>query len=165
MQGISARGQVTIHSAPRALLAHVEWTISRSIGMPIKLEWQPRRGVTGEFWAEAEWQAETELGASLASDLRGWASIRFEVTQESSDKVEGYRWAYTPALGMFGAGSDRFGNVILNEHELAVILSQAGSNGIELQRLMRNALGYPWDEELENYRNDEWQEPARLKAI
>ncbi len=165
MNGISAQGSVIIHSAPRALLAHVEWTIGRTVGYPVSLDWKPRKGSQGEFRAESEWQADRELGAALASDLRGWANIRFEVTQQSSDQVEGYRWAFTPALGLFGAQSDRFGNVLVNELELAMILTQGGSNGIELQRLIRNAMGEPWDLELEPYRADSWDEPVRLRSI
>lgn len=165
MTGISAQGLVTIHSAPRALLAHIEWTIGRTMGQPVTLDWKPRKAAPGLYRAESEWFADVELGAALASDLRGWASIHFEVTQQSSDLTEGYRWAYTPSLGIYCAQTDRFGNVLLNEQRLEVIMQNAGSNGIELQRQLRDALGGQWDAELDPMRSDSFDEPVRLRSI
>lgn len=165
MSGISAQGLVTIHSAPRALLAHIEWTVGRTMGQPVTFDWKPRKAAPGLFRAESEWLADQELGAALASDLRGWASVLFEVTQQSSDLTEGYRWAYTPSLGMFCGQTDRFGNVLLSEQRIAVIMQNCASNGIELQRQLREALGESWDSELEPYRADSWDEPIRLRSI
>lgn len=165
MTGISAQGLVIIHSAPRALLPHIEWTISRTVGESTSLDWKPSRRIPGEFRAEAIWQADFELGAGLASDLRGWANLRFEVTQQANDTTEGYRWAYTPLLGLFSAQTDRFGSVLLNEHQMAVIIERAGGNAIELQRQVGLALGQAWDAELEPFRADNWDEPVRLRSI
>ena len=165
LTGISAHGTVIIHCAPRALLAHIEWTVGRTMGQPVTFDWKPRKGVPGFFRAESDWQAPNELGAALASDIRGWASVLFEVTQHSSDSTEGYRWSYTPTLGMFCGQTDRFGNVLLSEQRLAVIMQNCGVNGPELQRALREALGESWDAELEPYRLDSWDEPQRLRSI
>ncbi len=165
MTGISAHGRVIIHSAPRVLLSHIEWTLSRHFGDALELDWKPSGLVSGEFMAEALWQADSELGASLASDLRGWANLRFEVTQQASDQTEGYRWAFTPTLGMFSAQTDRFGSVLLNEHELGRILAVAGFNASEMQRLISDALGTAWDVELDVHRAQQWDQPQRLRSI
>ena len=165
MTGISAHGRVIIHSAPRVLLSHIEWTLSRHFGDDLGLDWKPSHLVPGEFTAEALWRADSELGANLASDLRGWANLRFEVTQQASDQTEGYRWAFTPSLGMFSAQTDRFGSVLLNEHELGRILAIAGSNALEMQRLINQSLGTDWDAELDAHRADSWDEPIRLRSI
>jgi hypothetical protein len=144
MNGISAQGMGFIHSAPRALLPHLEWTIGRVFGYPVPLRWLPIS--PDQFRTEFHWQGDNSSGANLTSELMGWQSLRFEVTQHD------HRWSFTPHLGIFHSDTDEAGNVLVSEFRLKAALEQAGSNAIELQRLMRHLIGQPWDEELEPYR-------------
>jgi len=144
MNGISAQGMAFIHSAPRALLPHLEWTIGRVLGHPMPIRWQPID--PGLFRAEFHWQGDESTGASLTAELMGWKSLRFEVTQQDR------RWSFTPALGLFQSDTDDAGNILVNEFRMRAALDFAGSNSLELQRQMRMLIGQPWDDELESYR-------------
>ena len=144
MNGISTQGMVFIHSAPRALLSHLEWTMGRIIGGPISPHWLPI-GAT-QFRTEFHWQGDAQTGADLTAELMGWKSLRFEVTQDN------YRWSFTPTLGLFQANTDDAGNILVNEFRMNAALESAGSNAFELQRQMRILIGQPWDDELEIFR-------------
>lgn len=144
MNGISAQGMVFIHSAPRALLPHLEWTMGRILGGPIQPRWLP----IGQnlFRTEFHWQGDEHSGADLTAELMGWKSLRFEVTNQN------HRWSFTPTLGLFQSATDDAGNILVNEFRMKSALEFAGSNAIELQRQMRVLIGQPWDEELEQFR-------------
>ncbi len=144
MNGISAQGMGFIHSAHRALLPHLEWTIGRVLGEPIPLRWL--KVSQDEYRAEFHWQGSQNHGTELAAELMGWKTIRFEITQKN------HRWSYTPSLGIFQSETDDAGNILVNEFRLRLALQQSGSNSIELQRQMRFLIGQPWDDELEIFR-------------
>jgi hypothetical protein len=144
MDGISAQGMVFVHSAPRALLPHLEWTMGRILGGPISPRWLPI--AAAQFRTEFHWRGDDYSGADLTAELMGWKSLRFEVTTGS------YRWSFTPTLGLFQANTDDAGNILINEFQVKHALASTGSNAIELQRQMRSLLGQPWDEELEVFR-------------
>ncbi len=152
MNGISAQGMVLIHSAPRALLPHVEWAIGRLLGGPTGIKWTPQPLGPGSFRAEHQWQADASFGAILASELMGWGALRFEIIQDQAPTTDGWRWAFTPRLGLFQGQMDSMGSVLLSEHRIRAMLETNGSNLLDLQSEMRNALGEPWDEELEAFR-------------
>lgn len=57
-------------------------------------------------------------GAQLASALRGWAHLRYEVTEEPSQGVDGARWSHTPELGIFHAVTDVHGNIMVSEDRI-----------------------------------------------
>jgi Protein of unknown function (DUF3145) len=144
MNGISTQGMVFIHSAPRALLPHLEWTMGRILGGPISPRWLPID--TALFRTEFHWTGDNQTGTDLTEELMGWKSLRFEVTST------GQRWSYTPQLGLFQSATDDAGNILVNEFRLRNALEQCGTNAIELQRQMRLLIGQPWDDELEKYR-------------
>jgi hypothetical protein len=106
--------------------------------------WQPIN--PDLFRAEFHWEGNDQHGSELAAELMGWKSLRFEVTQQE------HRWSYTPNLGLFHSETDDAGNILVNEFRLKTALEAAGSNAIELQRLMRQLIGQPWDDELEKFR-------------
>lgn len=91
-------------------------------------------------------------GAKIASELRGWEHLRFEVTEEPSDGVDGGRWMHTPGLGIFFVQTDAAGNVVVPEERIRYALEVAGGNATELHRELRLAMGQAWDEELEPFR-------------
>ena len=144
MNGVATQGMVFIHSAPRALLPHLEWTMGRILGGPIQPRWLPIG--PSQFRTEFHWEGDERTGADLTAELMGWKSLRFEVTNDR------YRWSFTPALGLFQADTDDAGNILVNEFRMRTALEFAGSNAIELQRQMRMLMGQPWDEELEQFR-------------
>src|SRR3954451_5513185 len=96
MAGARAHGVLYVHSAPRALCPHIEWAAGGVLGVRLTMDWIPQPAAPGMFRAELSWQAEQGTGARLTSALRGWAHLRYEVTEEPSGGVDGARWSHTP---------------------------------------------------------------------
>ena len=88
------------------------------------------------------------LGARLTSALRGWAHLRYEVTEEASHGADGARWSHTPELGIFHAATDVHGNVVVPEDRIRAALEHAGDPA-RLRVELDLALGQAWDDELE----------------
>lgn len=175
MNGISVQGQsaadknasgtVFIHSAPAALLPHIEWALGRHLGGPIGLQWGPQPMKPGQFRTDLAWQSEPSFGALVSSELLGWGSISFEIIQEEGAGHAGWRWAFTPSLGLFQGQIDSFGNALVNEHRLGAIADSATSTIEEIRTQLRLAIGEPWDAELDQLRYPtEHSEVVWLKA-
>jgi hypothetical protein len=147
-----SKGLVFIHQAPSALLTHIEWTISGVCGAPITISWQvlpePKHG----YRAVAQWEGPEGSGAVLATSFMNLKQISFEVIQQDSIDVSGYRWSYTPTLGMFSSATDEAGNILVSENQLRFMVDSCGSNGLKLQAELRKVLGQAFDDELESYR-------------
>lgn len=147
-----ARGAIYIHSAPRALCPHVEWAAGRAIGRAVNFVWIDQPVLRGAQRTEFVWEGQPGTGAAIASALRGWEHLRFEVTEEASPSVDGGRWMHTPDLGIFYAQTDSAGNMVVPEDRIREAMAQAGTNALDLHRELRLALGQAWDDELEPFR-------------
>jgi hypothetical protein len=147
-----SKGLVFIHQAPSALLSHVEWTISGVCESPISMSWHglpaPRQG----YRTLASWEGPEGSGAVLATSFMSLKQLTFEVIQQDSISESGYRWSYTPTLGMFSSATDAAGNILVSENQLRSIVDTCGSNGLKLQAELRKVLGQAFDDELESYR-------------
>jgi hypothetical protein len=153
MIAIRTQGMVHIHSAPAALMPHVEWALGRLLGGPVGLQWTPQPLKPTQFRTETAWQSDPSFGAVLSSELLGWGSICFEIVQDEADGQPGWRWAYTPSLGLFQSQIDAFGNVLVSEHRLMAIAENPSSTASDLTAQLRLAVGSPWDAELEKLRS------------
>jgi hypothetical protein len=150
---VTTRGVVYVHAAPSALCPHVEWAIGGVLGMPVTLEWTPQPAAPGMYRAELSWQADPGTGASLASALRDWLHLRFEVTEEPSAGAEGERYSSTPTLGLFHATTGVHGDIMVREDRLRAALARATSDpATSVMQEMQALLGKAWDEELEPFR-------------
>jgi len=149
----SARGVVFIHSAPSALRPHVEWAAGRALGRGVNFEWRGQPVLPGAHRTEYYWEGPRGTGAVLASALRGWEHLRYEVTEDASPGSDGGRWMHTPDLGIFFAQTDTAGNVVIPEDRVRFAMESAGSDAFELHRELRLALGQAWDDELESFRH------------
>lgn len=147
-----ARGVIYVHSAPRALCPHVEWAVGRSLGRAVNFDWREQPVLTGAHRTEFYWEGERGTGAALASALRGWEHLRYEVTEDAGLGTDGGRWMHTPDLGIFFAQTDTVGNVVIPEDRIRFAMESAGSDAFELLRELRLTLGQAWDEELEPFR-------------
>ena len=152
-QAATARGVIYVHSSPRALSAHVEWAVGRVVGEPVSFDWSEQPVLRGAQRAEFYWEGARGTGAQIASALRGWEHLRFEVTEDASLGTDGGRWLHTPDLGVFFAQTDTAGNVVIPEDRLRHAMEMAGTNALELHRQLRCALGQSWDDELEPFRH------------
>src|SRR5690606_21807482 len=109
------RGVLFVHSAPSALCAHVEWAAAGVLGGKVDLAWTPQPAEPGTYRAELSWQAPVGTAATLASTLRGWDLLRFEITEEPTATSEGARYSFTPSLGIFHAMTGLHGDVLIPE--------------------------------------------------
>jgi hypothetical protein len=147
-----SKGLVFIHQAPSALLSHIEWTISGVCGAPITISWQVLPAANHGYQSVVNWEAPAGSGAVLASSFMNLKQLTFEVIEQDSRDSAGYRWSYTPTLGMFSSATDEAGNILVNENQLRFIVDSCGSNGLKLQAELRKVLGQAFDDELESYR-------------
>jgi hypothetical protein len=149
----TARGVLFVHSAPRALCPHVEWAAGSALGRAVNFGWAEQPVLDGAQRTEFYWEGTAETGAALASALRGWEHLRYEVTQDPSPGLDGARWMHTPDLGVFHAQTDAVGGMVISEDRLRSAMETAGSDAFELHRELRLALGQAWDDELEPFRH------------
>ena len=152
MAGAMTRGVLFVHSAPRALCPHIEWAAGGVLGVRLALDWIPQPAAPGLYRTEYSWQGEQGTGARLTSGLRGWAHLRYEVTEEASLGCDGARWSHTPELGIFHAVTDAYGNVVVPEDRIRSAIQRGESDQQRLLAELDIALGRAWDEELEPFR-------------
>ncbi|WP_123735481.1 MULTISPECIES: DUF3145 domain-containing protein [unclassified Rathayibacter] len=141
-----------VHSAPRALCPHLEWGAGRALGRAVNFDWIEQPVQRGAQRTECAWEGPVGTGAAIASALRGWADVRYEVTEDPSPGVDGGRWMHTPELGVFYAQTDSAGNTVVPEDRIRSAMESAGADPIELHRELRLALGQAWEDELEPFR-------------
>lgn len=153
MAAPATRGVLFVHSSPRALAPHVEWALGSVLGHPVALEWSDQPVLRGSVRSEYTWHGSVGTAAALASALRGWEHLRFELTEEPSAGVDGMRFLHTPDLGIFSAMTDAAGNLVIGEDRIRYALDVAGGDFSEVQRELRLALGGAWDDELEPFRH------------
>lgn len=151
MSGSITRGVLFVHSVPPALCSHVEWAAGNALGYVIRMDWTAQDAAPGMLRAELSWSGHSGTGAKLASALRGWEHLRYEVTEEPSNGSDGARWAHTPSLGIFHSQMDSVGNVVIPEDRVRGALETA-SNHAELVAALELSLGQAWDDELEPFR-------------
>lgn len=156
---VMTRGVVFVHSTPAALCPHVCWALESVLGENVRLDWsaQPlgRSLVRGEF----SWAGEPGTGARLASALRGFDDLRYEVTEEPSPGVDGSRWVHTPALGIHHSWLAANGDAVVNEDRLRAAMRSGDHTA--LRREIDAALGTAWDLELDPFRHAGEGHPTR----
>lgn len=151
MAAATTRGVLFVHSAPRALCAHIEWAAGGVLGEQVHLEWTDQPAGPNLLRAEYSWLGAPGMGSQMASALRGWPHLRYEVTEEPSRGVDGGRWYHTPDLGIFHAVMDVHGNTVVPEDRIRAAL-ESGDDMQTLRRHLDLALGQAWDDELEPFR-------------
>ena len=147
-----SRGVVFIHSAPTSLCPHVVWALEGALGQRVNLDWTPQPAGPRLVRAELSWVGEAGLGARLASTLRGWDHLRYEVTEEPSPGLDGSRWSHTPSLGIHHTWVSASGDAVVNEDRLREALRDSGGDVRRLQDEIDTLLGTAWDRELEPFR-------------
>ena len=98
--GPATRGILYVHSAPSALCPHIEWAVGGILGVAVSLDWTPQPAQPGSYRAELSWTGSGGTAAAVASALRGWNHLRFEITEEPTSSTEGTRFSCTPDLGI-----------------------------------------------------------------
>ena len=148
---VTTRGVLYVHSAPRALCPHVEWAVAGVLGTRVNLDWIRQPAAPGTWRSEFSWQAQAGTASKLASALRGWHLLRFEVTAEPCATAEGERYSCTPELGIFHAVTGIHGDILIPEDRLRAALTRSQRGETDLEAEIAKLLGKPWDDELEPF--------------
>jgi hypothetical protein len=149
---VPARGVLYVHSCPPAVCAHIEWAVARVLGVPVRMEWTPQPADPSTLRSECQWTGKVGTAGALAAALKAWSMIRFEVTEEASEGVDGERIVYVPGRGIHRSTMSANGDVLVSEDRLRWLLANASGTGESLAHGLEKLLGSAWDAELEPYR-------------
>lgn len=153
----SARGVVFIHTCSRAMSAHVRWALERVLGQPVQLEFTDQPALAGALRCEYAWTGTQGSASRIASELRAFPGLRFEVTEDATPGADGERYSCTPDLGIFRATIAVHGDVMVGEEQIREMLGRSAAASIlgeefDVELEIENLLGRPWDDELEPFR-------------
>lgn len=146
-----ASGVLYVHSAPAAIVPHVEWAVERALGYRPSWGWGPQPVSPGALRAVVEWVGRPGTAGRIASVLREWDRVRFEVTEDATTGP-GDRYSWTPTLGLFHAMTAGNGDVLVGEDQLRDVLARAAAGQVDLAAECTRLLGQAWDLELEAFR-------------
>lgn len=162
---MSVRGVLYVHSCPPALCPHVSWAVSRVLGARMDLIWTEQPLAPGMLRAECDWTGAPGSAGRIASALRGWSPLRYEVVEEPSLGCDGERYSVTPALGLFRASMSANGDIVVTEDRLRALVSGA-STAEGYADAIHLLLGAAWDAELEPFRQaGDGAPPSRLIRV
>jgi hypothetical protein len=156
------RGFLTIHSTPSALRHHIDWAIQAVLGTWVKPTWSPQPLIPGSYRTQVEFRDRQGAAAELASSLRSWHYLNFEVIENTDNGGELFRC--TPELGIHRALVDQTGAVILSENQLGKVLKKSLDEE-SIREGIALLLGNSWELELDRFRSADLQEIAHLRAI
>ncbi len=148
----ATRGVVFIHSTPTVVCPHITWALENVLGQALHLDWTIQPAGPRMVRAEISWTGDAGTGARLASALRGWDHVRYEVTEEPSPGVDGSRWSHTPTLGLHHTWISANGDAMVNEDRLRDVFEAHQGDVPALHAAIDALLGAPWDRELEPFR-------------
>ena len=143
-------GVLYVHSCPPALCPHVEWAVAAELGVRVRLSWTDQPCCPGTLRTETGWRGRPGTAGRLAAALQGWTVLRFEVTEEPSQGVDGERYAVTPGLGVWRGTVGATGDVQVGEDRLRSVV--ATTTPALLPHAIDRLLGGAWDAELEPFR-------------
>ena len=146
----STTGVVYLHASPAAVCPHVEWALSSALNARAQLKWTAQPAMPGQLRAVTNWVGPVGTGARLASALRSWSVLRFEVTEDPSTGVDGQRFCHTPQLGLWSGAMSANGDIMVGELRLRTLMSEGADT---LAAELDTVLGTAWDEALEPYRD------------
>lgn len=148
--GIS-HGRLTIHSAPKALCSHTDWSISEVFGFPFRGEWKVQPLIAGSYRLDLPWQGKIGSASHLATALAGWEFLRFEITQSARLGSDGEFYRFTPNLKMHFSTINETGDIVVHENHILSTISHNQEPAL-LEEKLFSLLGLPWDRELEPFR-------------
>ena len=146
------RGVVYVHSTPKALCPHILWAIEGVLGTRVTVDWTDQPAEPGLVRAELSWSGQAGTGARIASALRGWDKLRYEVTEDAGLGCDGSRWSHTPRLGIHHTWTSASGDAVINEDRLREVVVLAQGSPEAMQEMIEELLGTGWDDELEVFR-------------
>jgi hypothetical protein len=115
------------------------------------MEWTTQPADGAALRSECQWTGKVGTAGDLASALKAWSMIRFEVTEDPTEGVDGERIVHVPSRGLHRSTMSANGDLLVSEDRLRCLLANA-SPGESLSHGLEKLLGSAWDAELEPYR-------------
>jgi hypothetical protein len=109
-----------------------------------------------------EWRDVTGRASEIASSLRTWHYIHFEVQEFGESSGEIFR--FTPELGIHRGVTDATGAIQISEFSVTHLLDTSFDEE-SLRQGLALILGTSWEFELERFRGVDLQEVPHLRAI
>jgi hypothetical protein len=122
------------------------------LGEQVTLEWLAQPALAGALRAELTWSGPVGTASRIATALRGWHYLRFEVTEHATPASDGARFMCTPDLGMHHSAVGMHGDLMIHENRLSALLDRAVRGAVAIEEELASLLGLAWDEELEPFR-------------
>jgi hypothetical protein len=141
---------------------HIDWAIQAVLGNWVKPTWSPQPLIPGSYRTQIEFRDRQGAAAELASSLRSWHYLNFEVIENTDNGGELFRC--TPELGIHRSLVDQTGAVILTENQLGTVLKNSLDEE-SIREAIASLLGRSWEQELDRFRSVDLQEIAQLRAI
>ena len=117
-------GRILIYSAPAALQEHITWAIEQGLGQVIKLPWQNQPLSPAAKALQLEYKHHIPIAAKLATALKAWHYIRFEIREVNKNTQDATYYRATPDLGLHqGQLASKF---ILLSYPLLLTVSNIG---------------------------------------
>ena len=102
------------------------------------------------------------VAGEIASSLRSWHYLIFEVQEDSNDGGELFR--FTPELGIHRAITDLAGAVVVSENQIDNLL-KTNFDEDSIRKGLAYIIGRDWESDLERFRGDIHREVSRLRAV
>ena len=91
-------GRILIYSAPAALQEHITWAIEQGLGQVINLPWQNQPLSPATKALQLEYKHHMPIAAKLATALKAWHYIRFEIREINKNTQDATYYRATPDL-------------------------------------------------------------------
>lgn len=116
----------------------------------------------GTYKCTLTWRDRQGVAAAVASALRSWHYICFEVQEDTNSGGELFR--FTPELGIHRAVTDLSGAVVISENQIGEVLKNSFDDE-SIRAGLALLIGSDWENELERFRGVNHQELSHLRAI
>ncbi|HEX5401504.1 MAG TPA: DUF3145 domain-containing protein [Pseudonocardiaceae bacterium] len=148
---MSTSGVVYVHSSPSAVCPHVEWALAGTLGVRVALQWTAQPAAPGHLRAECSWTGDPGTASTLVTALRAWPMLRFEITEDPSQGLDGERFCFAPGLGLWHTRTGANGDIMVGEDQLRTLAANS-RGGESFAHHVDKLLGKPWDDALEPFR-------------
>jgi len=137
---------------------HVTWALERVLGESVELEFSDQPALAGTLRCEYSWVGPQGSASRMATELRAFPGLRFEVTEDATPGADGERYSCTPDLGIYRATIAVQGDIMVGEEQLREMLGRATAAQIlgedfDMETELEHLMGRPWDDELEPFRH------------
>ena len=132
--------RLVIHACPAAEISRI-----REI-----TEWSSQGLLLGFQTGSVSIRLTATESEDLVSRLAQIPNCTFELIQSRKDS--GVLFMHQPGLGIFRGELNAAGSIVLSEDRIQQMLTESAGNHREFTRLLRLALGQPWDDLFEPFR-------------